>query len=94
MASKKSKRRINESKKIAEGLISEKYTGQCRFTTQDPAGIKQGPNMYAYVDFFTPRGIQHRVQKVSETAYEETGDEIYKRYRVTICAGSLLTITW
>ncbi len=25
-------------------------TEQCRFTTQDPAGIKQGPNMYAYVD--------------------------------------------
>ncbi len=24
-------------------------TEQCRFTTQDPAGIKQGPNMYAYV---------------------------------------------
>ncbi len=25
-------------------------TEQCRFTTQDPAGMQEGPNMYAYVD--------------------------------------------
>ncbi len=32
-----------------------------------------------YGDFYTPKGIQKRVEKVSRTAYEETSDDIYRK---------------
>lgn len=35
------------------------------------------PNRYG--NFYTPKGIQKRVEKVANTAYEETGDEIFRK---------------